>query len=277
MSKQKLVHYIIIGLIIATAAFFSIRPYTSSKEEATTEQVVSKYRVSVTDAEYDSLVKNTPKPPPTITTTTEKGLNYEILITAIVALAGVWMSLKSQQHSDKLKQYQTVVEKYQEDNIKQHEEIKQVLVTVVEQRDKQEVINQLDEITTTVCHLTDNVNHQTLLESLNVRTKQFVLDIMTDELTPDLYDYAVIKLNSKCTESLQQVKDMEFSQDFYDEFVILQAAHIVKLRKDLYDIMQLKIVNHKYYRFGSAIKTFLTVFSRDTLKLCNKQVKGEEK
>ena len=257
MSKPILVHYAIIVVLALLSAFFIIKPYI--KEEVKPEPTSLVYRGAVPDSIYETQYKlNESKP-----VEESKSINYEAIIAAVSALGVSWLSLKSSQHNNKL-------EKYQQENTAQHEEIKKVLETVIEQSDKQEVIDKLDETTNTALHLTDDRNCQILIDSVAVKTKQFVLDIMTDELTPDLYDYALVKIDAKAHEALTQVRGMGMSEDYYQEFNRIQSIHIEKLKKDLHSIMTLNIVNHKYARFGNAIKQFLVVFIRDIIKLSNK-------
>lgn len=100
-----------------------------------------------------------------------------------------------------------------------------------------------------------------------MRTCQFVLDVMTDELTPELYDFSLVKINSKCSEAIRQVKDMGFSSDFVVNFIKLQEKHTLLLKDNLHTILLENKVNHKYVRFGGAVKSFLKEYSRDIVKL----------
>lgn len=252
MSRQILVHYIVIGLLIITIVGLTVK-VTKTKQPFNTTIIPD---TTYTTANKQIISNDSEQSPDTF--------GYEKLIGSLIALGFAWLSYKSTtQHTNTKEE----LKKYQEDNAKQHEEIKVVLATVIEQADKDKVVGELEEITKLVTSIVGDTKCQVLLESIGVRAQQFVMDVMTDELNHEQYDFSVIKINSKCSETLRQIKDMGFNKEFQTEFIKLQQLHTTQLKNSLHDIMIENIVNHKYLRFGGAVKTFLKEYSRDIVKL----------
>lgn len=252
MSRQILVHYIVIGLLLTLSVGLVVK--ITKNKETLNNKIISDTTYTTTDKQF--LIKDVEQDSDTF--------GYEKLIGSLIALGFAWLSYKSTtQHTNTKEE----LKRYQEDNVKQHEEIKLVLATVIEQADKDKVVKELEEITKLVTGIVDNIKCQVLLESIGVRAQQFVMDVMTDELNHEQYDFSVIKINSKCSETIRQIKDMGFSKEFQVEFIKLQEKHTTELKNTLHDIMIANIVNHKYLRFGGAVKDFLKNYSRDIVRL----------
>ena len=262
MSKQLLVHYVIIGILIIFSITLLVNS-TNNKEELKTSEYKTDTTATITRQNNDILLYDREQ--------SSNYFDYEKLIAGIVALGVAWLSLKATKQSDKQNKFQeetnSKIDKYQEENIRQHEEIRVILVTVTEQANKEKVIKELEDITKLITSLVEDNKCQILLESVGVRTCQFVMDVMTDELTPELYDFSLVKINSKCSEAIRQVKDMGFSKEFSIGFVKLQEKYTTALKESLHAILIENKVNHKYIRFGGAVKTFLKEYSRDIIKL----------
>lgn len=251
MSRQILVHYVVIAILLITSVvllFTTIENRKSVQNSLyaipdTTSVIQQNKEILMYDKEQDSDI-----------------FGFEKLIGSFIALGFAWLSYKSTTQNNKTKEYQ-------EENIKQHTEIREILETVIEQSNKEKVIKELDEVTKLITSIVEDTRCQILLESIGMRVQKFVLDVMTDELTPELYDFSIIKINSKSNEGLRQVRDMEFSPEFQKGFIELQCKHNKQLKDNLHDIMVEHKVNHKYVRFGGVVKTFLKEYSRDIVKL----------
>lgn len=254
MPKPILVHYFLFGILFIFLLFLFIPSDNTVYPEVQRGEVSDSTYKAWIEAKKEYEYENAEK---------KKETNWGEITAGLMALGTVWLSFSTTKQNNKL-------EKYQDENKKQHEEIKEVLQIVLEDKDKQKVIDSLDEITITVTNITDSDKCKVLLTILNERIREFVSDIMTDELTRDLYDYSVVKLNTEVTKTINHVEGMGFSEKFINEFTLLQTEHIVNLRQDLYTILELQVVNHKYLRFGGVVKKYLTAMSRDTLKLYNK-------
>ena len=256
MSRQILVHYIAIGLLLLLSASLLVKTVNNKKETQNSIYAVPDSTQSIQQQNKEILLYDREQDSDTF--------GYEKLIGSLIALGFAWLSYKSTTQHTSTKEE---IRKYQEENIKQHDEIKVVLTTVIEQANKENVVKELESISKLITSLVEDTKCQILLDSIGARTQRFVLDTMTDELTPELYDYSVIKINSRCAEGIRQIKDMGFGKEFQIGFIKLQDKYTEQLKLSLHDIMVENKVNHKYVRFGGVVKTFLKDYSRDVVKL----------
>jgi hypothetical protein len=194
-----------------------------------------------------------------------KGNSWNIgdIVAATVLLVGGVLSLQQYwQRSD--------INKWKEENQHEHSAIFEVLESVKDDKNKENIIKQIGEITNDFIHIVDDAELKQLIGEIGGRIQRFVNDTMCKNLTPEQYDFALVNIDNRAKESQRLIEEMHFTSNFKDAFLIAQAENIINLKECLKRIMDDQIENHKYQRYGAATKGFAKSYLRAVVKAYNK-------
>lgn len=148
-------------------------------------------------------------------------------------------------------------------------DIKKQLHTVADQKNRDNVDHQLMKIEQDAAGFVDDERIRALIEGIGSRTRSFCRDVMAMDFTDECLDKAIMKINARIQDGNHQVKDLCFSDYFTDQINHVRADVLKQLKLDLSRLVQDKLHNSKYERFGEIICRFQRNYMRSVIRLHN--------
>ena len=148
-------------------------------------------------------------------------------------------------------------------------EIKTQLHTVADQKNRDNIDHQLMKIEQDAAGFVDDERLKALVEGIGSRTRSFCRDVMQMDFTDECLEKAIMKINARVQDGKHQVKDLNFSDYFTDQINRIRADMLKQLKLDLTRLVQDKLHNSKYERFGEIICRFQRNYMRSVIRLYN--------
>lgn len=145
--------------------------------------------------------------------------------------------------------------------------IKTQLQTVADQKDRDDLDKILVKIEQDAAGFVDDENVKALIEGIGTRTRRFSKDVMNLDFSNESFETARLKMSARAQDCKHQIKDLGFSNYFETQMNVIRNDHMKRLTIDLKRLVNDKIHNSKYQRFGEIISRFLRNYLKDVIKL----------
>ena len=89
------------------------------------------------------------------------------------------------------------------------------------------------------------------------------------DFTEECLDKAVLKMNARVHDSKHEIKDLELSDYFIGQINEIRSGHLKQLKTDLTRLMEDRMHNSKYERFGEIICRFQRNYMKSVIRLSN--------
>jgi len=185
---------------------------------------------------------------------------------AILGIIGVFKYFDEKREKvkrDSLADVKNIVTQFSETFSKELGVIKEI---ITDQTDREAVKDEIDKFTNFAIHTEDSSELKILIGSLGERVKKFVDQTMVTEMSADDFDCAKINIDMRSREAQRQILDMNFTREFKDAFLVIQAENTTALIRELQHILDDRMRNHKYLRYGKACTEFTNSYIRDLIK-----------
>jgi len=149
------------------------------------------------------------------------------------------------------------------------ESIDQQLQIVADQKNRDNIDNRLTKIEQDAAGFADDERIKALIEGIGGRTRSFCRDVMQMDFTDECLEKAIMKINARVQDGKHQVKDLNFSDYFTDQINRIRAEMLKQLKLDLTRLVQDKLHNSKYERFGEIICRFQRNYMKAVIRLGN--------
>lgn len=147
--------------------------------------------------------------------------------------------------------------------------IDEQLRTVADQKNRDSIDYRLVKIEQDAAGFADDERIKALIEGIGGRTRSFCRDVMAMDFTDECMEKAVMKINARVQDGKHQVKDLQFSDYFTDEINKIRCDMLKQLKTDLGRLVQDKLHNSKYERFGEIICRFQRNYMKAVIRLGN--------
>lgn len=141
-----------------------------------------------------------------------------------------------------------------------------VLDVVMDRQNKDKVISKIREVTMDWVHNVDNHDVKRLIQAIGDRSEKFANETMVQNLTADDLACAEVNASNRSIETSKQLRELNVTDEFRSAVEAIQATHVINLIKELQTILDDRMRNHKYERYGKAVTDFLRAFLRDIAK-----------
>lgn len=142
-----------------------------------------------------------------------------------------------------------------------------LLQAVTDQRHRESVDVRLVKIEQDAAGFVDDEKVKALIEGIGSRTRLFVRDVMSMDFTEDCLEKAVMKMNARAQDSKNQIKDLGFTDYFEGRINEIRSVVLKQLKTDLTRLMNDRVHNSKYERFGEIIFRFQQHYMKEVVKL----------
>lgn len=131
-----------------------------------------------------------------------------------------------------------------------------ILQSVADQKNRDNIDARLVKIEQDAAGFVDNEKIRALIEGIGSRTRLFCRDVMQMDFTDECLEKAILKMNARAQDSKHQIKDLGFSNYFEAQINGIRCEHLKQLKIDLTRLVEDKLHNSKYERFGEIICRF---------------------
>lgn len=248
------------GVYVAVIALlFGVSIYHSIRIIVQPEPAIEAYRGIVDDSTYNAIVRNEAIEAAKDSEPISLG---EYIIAGFAAIGGALSLFKylDARRNNRLDEKITSIEGTITD-------IKNI---ITDQTDKQTIFDRIDETVKDWIHNVESPETRMLILSIGERARKFADETMAQDLCADDLDCANVNIDQRCQESIKQVNELKFTDEFKQAFAVIQAENVIILRKELQAILDDRMHNHKYIRYGKAVTDFVRLFLRDIQKADNK-------
>ncbi len=145
--------------------------------------------------------------------------------------------------------------------------IKEILQTVADQKNRDNVDARLVKIEQDAAGFVDDDRVRALLEGIGSRTRSFCRDVMQMDFTDECLEKAILKMNARAQDSKHQIKDLGFTNYFEAQINGVRCEHLKQLKIDLTRLVEDKLHNSKYERFGDVICKFQRNYMKSVIIL----------
>ncbi len=245
---NKILSYLTIAGLLVFSGFAGYYIFFNKPEQSKkTYQFVT--RSAVDSLKMQAYVENLP------TKAESNSVPWNTITSAIVALAiaggNVWLK------------------KFKSEIYCEIKNIRNQLQILTDQENRKSVDTKLLKLEQDAAGWADDEKLKALIEGIGSRTRSFCRDIMTMDFDAECLENAMLKMNARIIDNKHQIKDLGFSDYFQTEFTKIRCNVTGQLRTDLTRLMQDKLHNSKYERFGEIITRFLHTYLKATIKLGN--------
>jgi len=147
--------------------------------------------------------------------------------------------------------------------------IEEQLQSVADQKNRDNVDQRLIKIEQDAAGFVDDEKIKALIDGIGSRSRLFCRDVMEMDFTEECLDKAVLKMNARVQDSKHQIKDLEFSDYFIGQINEIRCGHLKQLKTDLTRLMEDRMHNSKYERFGEIICRFQRNYMKSVIRLSN--------
>lgn len=155
-------------------------------------------------------------------------------------------------------------------------EIKEQMKSVADQKNRDNVDAKLVKIEQDAAGWVDDENLKALTEGIGSRTRSFVRDVMQMDFNDDCLEKAVLKMGARTQDGKHQVKDLGFSNYFEGRINEVRCVQLKQLKIDLTRLVNDKLHNSKYERFGEIICRFQRNYMKEVVKLSHEIGAGNQ-
>jgi hypothetical protein len=142
-----------------------------------------------------------------------------------------------------------------------------ILQSVADQKNRDNVDSRLVKIEQDAAGFVDDDKIRALLEGVGSRTRSFCRDVMQMDFTDECLEKAILKMNARAQDSKHQIKDLGFSNYFEAQINGVRCEHLKQLKIDLTRLVEDKLHNSKYERFGDVICKFQRNYMKSVIIL----------
>ena len=153
--------------------------------------------------------------------------------------------------------------------------IKEILQTVADQKNRDNVDARLVKIEQDAAGFIDDDKVKALLEGIGSRSRAFCRDVMQMDFTEECLEKAILKMNARAQDSKHQIKDLGFNNYFETQISGIRCEHLKQLKIDLTRLVGDKMHNSKYERFGEIICRFQRNYMKSVIIL-HHETKSEQ-
>ncbi len=153
--------------------------------------------------------------------------------------------------------------------------IKEILQSVADQKNRDNVDARLVKIEQDAAGFVDNEKVRSLIEGIGSRSRSFCRDVMEMDFTDECLEKAILKMNARAHDAKHQIKDLGFNNYFETQINGLRCEHLKQLKIDLTRLVEDKLHNSKYERFGEIICRFQRNFMKSVIIL-HHETKSEQ-
>ncbi len=145
--------------------------------------------------------------------------------------------------------------------------IEVILQSVADQKNRDNIDSRLVKIEQDAAGFVDDDRVRALLEGIGSRTRSFCRDVMQMDFTDECLEKAILKMNARAQDSKHQIKDLGFTNYFEAQINGVRCEHLKQLKIDLTRLVEDKLHNSKYERFGEIICRFQRNFMKSVIIL----------
>ncbi len=145
--------------------------------------------------------------------------------------------------------------------------IELILQTVADQKNRDNIDSRLVKIEQDAAGFIDNDKIKALIEGIGSRTRSFCRDVMQMDFTDECLEKAILKMNARAQDAKHQIKDLGFNNYFETQINGIRCEHLKQLKIDLTRLVDDKLHNSKYERFGEIICGFQRDFMKSVIIL----------
>lgn len=145
--------------------------------------------------------------------------------------------------------------------------IDELLNAVADQKNRDNVDARLVKIEQDAAAFVDDEKVKGLIEGMGSRSRLFCRDVMEMDFTEDCLEKAILKMNARAQDSKHQIKDLGFTNYFEGRINEIRSAQLKQLKIDLTRLVEDKMHNSKYERFGEIICRFQRNYMKEVIKL----------
>ena len=155
-------------------------------------------------------------------------------------------------------------------------EIKDQMKSVADQKNRDNVDAKLVKIEQDAAGWVDDENIKALIEGIGSRTRSFVRDVMQMDFNDECLEKAVLKMGARTQDGKHQVKDLGFSNYFEGRINEIRCTQLKQLKLELTRLVNDKLHNSKYERFGEIICRFQRNYMKEVVKLSHEIGAGNQ-
>jgi hypothetical protein len=155
-------------------------------------------------------------------------------------------------------------------------QLKEQMQIVADQKNRDNVDAMLVKIEQDAAGWVDDENLKALIEGIGSRTRSFVRDVMQMDFNDDCLEKAVLKMGARTQDGKHQVKDLGFSNYFEGRINEIRCVQLKQLKIDLTRLVNDKLHNSKYERFGEIICRFQRNYMKEVVKLSHEIGAGNQ-
>lgn len=242
-TTKRIIYIVLITSLFGVAVFHIFR---ITKIEQPENELI--YRGMVDDSTYQSIVRQE-----TINAHPEQSpisLGEYIIagFAAITAMMGAFKYFEEKRINELSGKIDTVID------------------VVTDRMNKDKVIKQIRDITKDRINDVDDHNIRILIHAIGERAEKFADETMVQDMTSDDFTIAEANIRNRCIETAAQIREMNIPQALKDAILTAEAANVINLEKELQTILDDRMRNHKYERYGRAVTDSLKAFLRDIAK-----------
>jgi len=145
--------------------------------------------------------------------------------------------------------------------------IEVILQSVSDQKNRDNIDSRLVKIEQDAAGFVDDDRVRALLEGIGSRTRSFCRDVMQMDFTDECLEKAILKINARAQDSKHQIKDLGFTNYFEAQINGVRCEHLKQLKIDLTRLVEDKLHNSKYERFGDVICKFQRNYMKSVIIL----------
>jgi len=145
--------------------------------------------------------------------------------------------------------------------------IEVILQSVADQKNRDNIDSRLVKIEQDAAGFVDDDRVRALLEGIGSRTRSFCRDVMQMDFTDECLEKAILKINARAQDSKHQIKDLGFTNYFEAQINGVRCEHLKQLKIDLTRLVEDKLHNSKYERFGDVICKFQRNYMKSVIIL----------
>jgi len=145
--------------------------------------------------------------------------------------------------------------------------IEVILQSVADQKNRDNIDSRLVKIEQDAAGFVDDDRVRALLEGIGSRTRSFCRDVMQMDFTDECLEKAILKMNARAQDSKHQIKDLGFTNYFEAQINGVRCEHLKQLKIDLTRLVEDKLHNSKYERFGDVICKFQRNYMKSVIIL----------